>query len=143
MLVASFVDGPLLEHSLARVAAGQGRRRAGLGPLQHGSWAYVSIDADRAAARDAVRTGIAVALWGSRPIVAELGIELPPELTQLMAETAYSVEPEVITAKVQRLAGRGFGHLAAWLFPTRNRDLDAMVDDYVHQVIPRVRSAGM
>jgi len=167
VLVASFVDGPLLDHSLARVSAGITRRRPGLGPLEQGSWAYVSIDPDRAAARDAVRTGIAVALWGSRPIVAELGIELPAELTQLMAETAYSVEPEVIgraaalvpedliddcsidgtaeecAAKVRRLAGRGFGHLAAWLFPTAGRAIDAMVDDYVHEVIPRIRSAGM
>lgn len=166
VLVASFVDGPLLAHSLERVAAGETRRRPGLAPLQRGSWAYVAIDPDRVAAREAVRTGIAVALWGSRPIVKELGIELPEALTRLMAETAYSVEPEVIgraaalvpewlidqcsiagtaedcAEQIAGLSSRGFGHLAAWLFPTANRSMDTMVDDYVERVIPAVRAAS-
>lgn len=166
VLVASFVDGPLLEHSLERVAAGEARRRPGLRPLEKASWAYVAIDPDRDAARAAVRTGIAVAMWGSRPIVKQLGIELPAELARLMEETAYSVEPDVIgraaalipewlidqcsiagtadecAAKIRRLAGRGFGHLAAWIFPTPGRTLDAMVDDLVERVIPAVRASA-
>lgn len=166
VLVASFVDGPLLEHSLERVAAGESRRRPGLRPLERASWAYVAIDPDREAARTAVRTGIAVAMWGSRPIVKQLGIELPAELTQLMEETAYSVEHDVIgraaalipewlidqcsiagtaeevAAGIGRLAGHGFGHLAAWIFPTPGRSLDQMVDDLVEQVIPAVRTTA-
>ena len=86
---------------------GEARRRPGLAPLERGSWAYVSIDPDRAAAREAVRTGIAVAMWGSRPIVKQLGIELPAELTRLMDETAYSAEPEVI--------GRAAALIPEWL----------------------------
>src|SRR5439155_14916012 len=39
VLVGTFVDGPLLEGSLARVEAGQARRNAALPPLRRVSWA--------------------------------------------------------------------------------------------------------
>ena len=52
-------------------------------PLERVSWAYVSIDDDREAARAAVREGIAVALWGSREILASLGGKGAPTALKL------------------------------------------------------------
>ena len=54
-LVASFLDGPLLDASLERVAAGEARRDRALAPLRRVSWAYCSIDDDRS--QPATRSG--------------------------------------------------------------------------------------
>ena len=164
VLVASFLDGPLLEASLQRVEAGEARRDASLPPLRRISWAYVSIDDDREAARTAVRRGIAVALWGSRPIIEELGVPLPAALRQLMDERAYSIEPETIglaaalipdelidacsiagppdecAQRLQDLGARGFHEAACWLFETPDVPQGAMVARLAREVIPRLRA---
>jgi 5,10-methylenetetrahydromethanopterin reductase len=164
VLVGTFVDGPLLEGSLARVEAGEARRAPALGPLRRISWAYVSIDDDRNAARAAVRRGIAVALWGSRPILASLGVRLPDPLTHFMDERAYSIEPETIdtaaalvpddlvdacsiagspaecATKLDRLGTRGFSDVACWLFPTPGTPHARMVARLADEVVPALRT---
>jgi 5,10-methylenetetrahydromethanopterin reductase len=164
VLVATFLDGPLLDASLARVQAGIGRRDPSLAPLRRISWAYVSIDDDRAAARDAVRRGIAVAIWGSRPIIEELGVPLPAALRQLMDERAYSIEPETIglaaalipdelidacsiagppdecAARLHQLASRGFDEAACWLFETPGVPHGTMVERLAGEVVPQLRA---
>ena len=163
VLVATFLDGPLLDASLARVEAGLARRDLALAPLRRISWAYVSIDDDRAAARDAVRRGIAVAIWGSRPIIEELGVPLPAALRQLMDERAYSIEPETIglaaalipdelidqcsiagppdevAARLHQLTARGFDEAACWLFETPGVPHGAMAERLAGDVVPRLR----
>jgi 5,10-methylenetetrahydromethanopterin reductase len=163
VLVATFLDGPLLEASLARVAAGEARRASGLAPLRRISWCYVAIDDDREAARNAVRQGIAVAIWGSRPIIEELGVPLPPALRQLMDERAYSIEPETIglaaalipddlidqcsiagppaevAARLHGLRTRGFAEAACWLFDTPNVNQARMVERLAGEVVPALR----
>jgi 5,10-methylenetetrahydromethanopterin reductase len=162
VLVATFVDGPLLDASLARVAAGEANRGP-LKPLERVSWAYVSIDDDRQAARAAVREGIAVALWGSRDILASLGITLPKALVNVMERRAYSIEHETIAEAARlvpddlvdqcsiagppaevatsllRLRGRGFGHVACWLFPPAGQSQQGQVDRLTTDVIPLLR----
>jgi alkanesulfonate monooxygenase SsuD/methylene tetrahydromethanopterin reductase-like flavin-dependent oxidoreductase (luciferase family) len=164
VLVATFLDGPLLEASLARVEAGAARRDPSLPALRRISWAYVSIDDDRQAAREAVRRGIAVAIWGSRPIIEELGVSLPDALRRLMAERAYSIEPEVIglaaalipdelidqcsiagppdecAARLRQLAARGFDEVACWLFETPEVPQGRMVARLAGEVVPRLRA---
>jgi 5,10-methylenetetrahydromethanopterin reductase len=163
-LVATFLDGPLLAASLARVEAGEARRDPALPRLRRVSWAYVSIDDDRDAARQAVRSGIAVALWGSRPIIEELGVPLPPALRQLMDERQYSIEPETISlaaalipddlidqcsiagppaevaARLHALGARGFDEAACWLFATPGVRQAAMVERLADEVVPRLRA---
>ena len=71
------LDGPLLEASLG---AGRSRRDAPRGEPRAAAahlMGYVAIDDDREAARTAVRRGIAVAIWGSRPNIEELGRPAP------------------------------------------------------------------
>jgi 5,10-methylenetetrahydromethanopterin reductase len=164
VLVATFLDGPLLEASLARVAAGEERRPAGLAPLRRISWCYVAIDDDSEAARDAVRRGIAVAIWGSRPIIEELGVPLPAALRQLMDERAYSIEPETIglaaalipddlidqcsiagppaevAARLHGLQARGFAEAACWLFDTPAVNQAQMVERLAGEVVPVLRA---
>jgi 5,10-methylenetetrahydromethanopterin reductase len=164
VLVATFLDGPLLDASLARVDAGAARREPALGPLRRVSWAYVSIDDDREAARQAVRRGIAVAIWGSRPIIEELDVPLPAALRRLMDERAYSIEPETIglaaalipdelidvcsiagppdecADRLHQLSARGFDEAACWLFETPRVPQSAMVDRLAGEVVPRLRA---
>jgi 5,10-methylenetetrahydromethanopterin reductase len=164
VLVATFLDGPLLEASLARVAAGEARRAESLAPLRRVSWCYVAIDDDGEAARDAVRRGIAVAIWGSRPIIEELGVPLPTALRQLMDERAYSIEPETIglaaalipddlvdacsiagppaevATRLHGLSARGFAEAACWLFDTPNVGQGRMVERLAHEVVPGLRA---
>jgi 5,10-methylenetetrahydromethanopterin reductase len=162
VLVATFTEGPLLDHALACVDRGEARRDPSRPALRRSAWVYASVDPDREAARDAVREGIAVALWGSRPILDELGIALPPALRQLMDSTAYAMTPDVIgrgaalvpddlvdscsiagtaeecASRLRGLAARGFGHIAIWPFPSRGASVDGLVDRLVEEVIPAV-----
>ena len=164
VLVATFLDGPLLDASLRRVDAGAARRDPALPALRRVSWAYVSIDDDRDAARNAVRLGIAVALWGSRPIIEELGVPLPAALRTLMDGRAYSIEPETIdqaaalipeelidqcsiagapgecAARLRGLATRGFDEVACWLFETPGVPQGAMVERLAGEVVPHLRA---
>lgn len=164
VLVATFLDGPLLAASLARVEAGETRRDPALPPLRRISWAYVSVDDDREAARQAVRRGIAVAIWGSRPIIEELGVALPAALRRLMDERAYSIEPETINlaaalipdelidacsiagspdecaARLHALTARGFHEAACWLFETPGVPQSTMVERLATEVVPRLRA---
>jgi 5,10-methylenetetrahydromethanopterin reductase len=163
VLVATFTDGPLLDHALERVGTGVARRHRELQPLRHAAWAYIAVDDDADAARSAVRTGIAVALWGSRPLLGQLGIAVPDELRRLMDGESYAVTPDVIdraaalipdelidacsvsgtpdacAARLRALAGRGFEHVAMWPFPVAGQTVDALVDRIVVDVIPRVQ----
>jgi 5,10-methylenetetrahydromethanopterin reductase len=163
VLVATFTSGPLLDHALERVQAGAARRDPRLPPLRHAAWVYIAVDDDAAAARAAVRTGIAVALWGSRPLLGQLGIQVPAELRRLMDEESYAVTPDIIgraaelipdelidacsvsgtpdacATRLRSLAMRGFEHVALWPFPVRGTTVDDLVDRIVMDVIPRVR----
>jgi 5,10-methylenetetrahydromethanopterin reductase len=166
VLVATFTDGPLLDQALAHVDAGVARRAPGSPPLRRGTWTYVSIDPDREAARRAVREGIAVALWGSRPILDALGIALPPDLRALMDRTSYAMTPEVIgraaelvpdelidvcsiagtpdgcIERIRRLAARGFDHIAVWPFAPAGRPLASVIDLLVDEVVPGLARAA-
>jgi len=160
--VATFTDGPLLEHALARVADGIARRPKSLEPLRLGSWVYVSVDDDRETARDAVRQGVATALWGSRPILTKLGIDIPAALQTLMDSVPYAATPDVLgqaaalvpdelidtcsvagtpadcVAGLKRLQDRGFDHLAMWPFQPAHRTVDDVLDRLINDVIPVV-----
>jgi 5,10-methylenetetrahydromethanopterin reductase len=166
VLVATFTDGPLLDQALARVEAGVARRAPERAPLRRGTWTYVSIDADRDAARRAVREGIAVALWGSRPILDELGIALPPALRSLMDGTSYAMTPEATgraaelvpdelidvcsiagtpdecLERFRRLAARGFDHVAVWPFAPEGRPIASVIDLLVAEVVPGLTGAA-
>jgi 5,10-methylenetetrahydromethanopterin reductase len=165
VLVATFTDGPLLDQALAHLESGIAKRAADRPPIRRGTWTYVSIDPDREAARDAVREGIAVALYGSRPILDELGIELPSELRSLMDSTTYAMTPEIVgraaelvpdelidvcsiagrpdevLARFRGLAERGFDHIAVWPFAPAGRPLGSVIELLVDEVVPGLAAA--
>ena len=65
--------------------AAKGARHAGrrLEDIAKVSWLYTSISSDGRRARDAVRTGVAVAMWGSHGILPQIGVRLPPDVLHI------------------------------------------------------------
>lgn len=147
--------------------AARGARRAGrrLEDLETVSWLYTSISPDGRQARESVRTGVAVAMWGSRDILGEIGITLPAAVLRFMEGHPYHFEPALlaelasllpdelvedfsvagtaaeVAAKLARIGRLGIGQVALWLFPPGGDDLETVLRPLAAEVIPRVQAA--
>jgi 5,10-methylenetetrahydromethanopterin reductase len=75
-----------------------GAERAGRDPasVELTAWVYCSIADDPAAALDAIRPQVATSLATSRPILANLGVELPPAYARRMDELEWSLEEAAV-----------------------------------------------
>ena len=83
-------------YALGHIAAGA--ERAGRDPasLELTAWVYCAVDDDPAAALDAIRPQVATSLATSRPILADLGLELPAGYARRMEELGWSLEEEAV-----------------------------------------------
>lgn len=162
VLIASFSGGSMLEYAFEHVERGLSRRDPSLPECKKVSWLYTSIGDDLEACRDAVRRGVAVALWGSFPILKELDLGLPKELIEYMESQPYSLEPAVIDGaarlipatliddlsltgdpercaeRIQSLAERGIDQISIWPFAPTGLSIDDTVKAFVEHVVPRV-----
>jgi 5,10-methylenetetrahydromethanopterin reductase len=144
--------------------AARGARRAGrsLNDIVKVSWLYTSISSDRQRARDAVRTGVAVAMWGSHGILPQIGVRLPPDVLRIMEERSYNYEVishlsqripdelleefsvagtvDEVTSKLIQIGRMGIGQAAMWLFPPKGEDLETVLKSLSSDVLPGVRS---
>lgn len=165
VVIGSFASERGITRALGHVERGAQRAGRRLSDLATVSWLYTAISADREEARRRVRKGVAVAMWGSRDILPELGVTLPPALTRYMADHAYSAADEVISevarqlpddllddlsvagtadevaARLVRIARLGIGQAALWLFPPPDGRLEDALEPLVADVVPRVRAA--
>ncbi len=165
VVVGSFASERGIAWGLARAAAGARRAGRRLEDLARASWLYTAIAADPREARERVRTGVAVAMWGSREVLDALGVRLPPPVLDFMASHAYRYEPgvlaelarrlpdalldefsvtgtvEQVAAKLARIGRQGIGHAALWLFPPEGEDPEALLRTVAGEVVPRVRAA--
>jgi 5,10-methylenetetrahydromethanopterin reductase len=147
--------------------AARGARRAGRRPedLHTVSWLYTAIAADGREARERVRTGVAVAMWGSREVLPAIGVRLPAAVLAYMAEHEYRFEPAVldglarllpdelvaefslagtaeeVAARLVRIARLGIREAALWCFPPAGQDIDVVLRPLAAEVIPRVQAA--
>ena len=161
-LLASFSAGPMLDYAFDRVQTGLDRRDPSLPELKKVSWLYTSIGEDKQACRDAVRRGVAVALWGSFPILKDLQVDLPSDLMGYMESRPYSFEQDVIDGaarlipdtlidewsltgtpqecaeRVQALAERGIDQVSIWPFAPPGARIDDTVEAFTERVIPLV-----
>jgi len=144
--------------------AARGAHRAGrrLDDIAKVSWLYTSISSDSQQARDAVRTGVAVAMWGSREILPQIGVRLPPDLLRIMEERSYSYEvisdvarripddlledfsvagtADEVASKLIQIGRMGIAQAAIWLFPPKGDDLETVLKSLSGDVLPLVRS---
>jgi 5,10-methylenetetrahydromethanopterin reductase len=83
-------------YALERVRTGA--QRVGRDPreLEILAWLYTSIDDDPSAARNAVRPMVATTLVTSRPILDQLGLELPPHFSREMERGQWQLSRTVI-----------------------------------------------
>ncbi len=145
--------------------AARGARRAGrrLDDIVKVSWLYTSISSDGQQARDAVRAGVAVAMWGSREILPQIGVRLPPDLLRIMEERSYSYEVisdvarripdelveefsvagtvDEVASKLVQIGRMGIAQAAIWPFPPKGGDLETVLESLSGGVLPLVRSA--
>ncbi len=147
--------------------AARGARRAGrrLDALETVSWLYTSISSDGRQARELVRKGVAVAMWGSRDVLDDIGVALPPAVVRFMDEHPYRYEPALlaelagllpdelleafsvagtadeVAAKLVRIGRLGIRQAALWLFPPGGDDLETVLRPLAAEVIPQVRAA--
>ncbi len=165
VVIGTFASEPGIRYGQERIR--RGAARAGWDPSTIGTttWLYVSISEDRAVARNRVKRGIAVAVWGSRPILDEVGISLPPALWEFMAKTIYSLSPEVIdraadlipddfvdhmavagtaedvARRIREILALGVDSVAIWPFPEEEGRIETVFRPFATEVMPRVLDA--
>ena len=93
VVVASYASEEGIRWGIDHVAKGAARGGRRLEDIELMSWLYTSISDDGDRARDAVRTGVAVAMWGSREILAKIGVTLPDDVLRFMDEHSYGHAP--------------------------------------------------
>jgi 5,10-methylenetetrahydromethanopterin reductase len=83
-------------YALSRVEAGA--RRAGRDPasVEVCAWLYTCVADDPEAARDAIRPMVGTSLVTSRPILHELGVEMPSAFAAAMERADWSLDRDVV-----------------------------------------------
>ena len=163
-IIGTFASKPGISYALRQIERGASRAGRDPAAVRKTSWLYVSVcDDDPGRAKAAVKHGIAVALWGSRPILEKIGIELPAGLGELMGRVQYNLNEEVVgeaarripddyvpnlavarssdevAAQIARIIDLGVDDVAIWPFPAAGQDLEELIEVFAREVMPRVR----
>lgn len=163
VIIGGFADAAGIGYAQRMIGEGLARAGRAASSLDHLSWLYVSASADRAAARVAVSKIVLVSLVSSRPILDQLGLELPSKLlrhldatgwafpTETPAETsellpdhiidAFAVygTPEECVARIQTIRATGLTHLSFVLFPPEGQTVMGLARLLAAEVLPVVR----
>jgi 5,10-methylenetetrahydromethanopterin reductase len=83
-------------YALDRVAAGAARAGRAVGEIRLTAWLYACVADDEDDALDAIRPMAATSLVTSRPVLGELGIELPDDFRARMEARGWSLEHETV-----------------------------------------------
>lgn len=78
-------------YATERIATGAARAGRELADLRLVAWLYACVDDDERRALDAIRPMAATSLVTSRPVLPELGIEMPPDFARAMESCDWSV----------------------------------------------------
>jgi 5,10-methylenetetrahydromethanopterin reductase len=83
-------------YALDRVAAGAARAGRDVSEVRLTAWLYACVADDEDEALDAIRPMAATSLVTSRPVLGELGIEMPDDFRIGMEARGWSLEREVV-----------------------------------------------
>ena len=84
-------------YAIERIEAGAACAGRRLADLRLTAWLYTCVDDDQERALDAIRPMAATSLVTSRPVLAELGIEMPAEFASAMEAGGWSLAHDVVT----------------------------------------------
>jgi 5,10-methylenetetrahydromethanopterin reductase len=84
-------------YALDRIVAGAARAGRDVGEIRLTAWLYVCVADDEDEALDAIRPMAATSLVTSRPVLGELGIEMPDDFRARMERRGWSLDREVVT----------------------------------------------
>src|SRR5919109_1211303 len=82
--------------ALGRVAAGAARAARDVGEIRLTAWLYACVADDAEEALDAIRPMAATSLVTSRPVLGELGIEMPEGFRARMEARGWSLDWEAV-----------------------------------------------
>lgn len=163
-VIGSFCSQAGIRYGLDHIARGAARAGRDAAAIPKVSWLYTSVSADGAAAKDAVRVGVAVAMCGSRNILEKIGITLPADVLAFMDERGYRFErgqltelgallpddmldqfslagtPDEVTEKLIAIGRLGIHHAAMWPFPAKGVGLDETLRLLAKEVVPAVQA---
>jgi 5,10-methylenetetrahydromethanopterin reductase len=83
-------------YALGRIEAGAGRAGRTIDDVRLVAWLYTCVADDGDAALDAIRPMAATSLVTSRPILGELGIEMPDAFARAMESHGWSLAADVV-----------------------------------------------
>jgi 5,10-methylenetetrahydromethanopterin reductase len=83
-------------YALDRVAAGAARAGRDVGELRLTAWLYACVADDEVEALEAIRPMAATSLVTSRPVLGDLGIEMPDDFRARMEARGWSLDREVV-----------------------------------------------
>ena len=165
VLVGSFASPRAVSWALEHVKKGAARTARDYEAIPKVSWLYTSVSPDAAAARNAVRVGVAVAMSGSYNILDKIGADLPVEVTDFLRERGYRFDREQLTelgallpeellddfsvagtveevvAKLTAIGRLGIGEAALWPFPAGGQTMEESLALISREVVPAVRVA--
>jgi 5,10-methylenetetrahydromethanopterin reductase len=85
------------DYALGRIAAGAASAGRELANIRLTAWLYTCVADDEEAALDAIRPMAATSLVTSRPVLPELGIEMPQAFARVMETRDWSLAREAVT----------------------------------------------
>jgi 5,10-methylenetetrahydromethanopterin reductase len=91
-------------YALGRIAAGAERADRALDDVRLTAWLYACVADDDNQALDAIRPMAATSLVTSRPVLGELGIQMPERFARVMAARDWSLAREDVTEAGRTLA---------------------------------------
>jgi 5,10-methylenetetrahydromethanopterin reductase len=96
VIVGSVASAAGWRYAIERVSIGCERAGRSLHELSLSAWLPFAVADDRAAAIDAVRPMVTTSLITSRPILAELEVELPERFTRTMESLDWSLNSDAV-----------------------------------------------
>lgn len=163
VIIGSFASEPGIRYALDHIGLGAARAGRSVDEIETVSWLYTSVSDDEQEAIELVKKGIAVAIWGSKPILDEIGIKLPKDYLDFMENSKYTLSEEVITQamklipdeivehfsiagppekcaqKIVKIIKMGIKQIAIWPFPPKITDVENVIRPFAEKVIPRVK----
>lgn len=162
-IIGGFAHADGVTFAKDRIARGLSRSGRTWNDISTVAWTFISVSEDRAAARLAVSRMVLAAMLSSRPILDDIGVDLPPQLRQHLdrhdwsfsqipnaAEmltdeiiNAFSVHgtPDECTQRLDGLRQFGIDQISFVALPAEGLSVEETASLIAERIIPEIRRA--